>query len=105
MATDKRPPSGVSSTRKRIEEAMQKAEKEKLLHSARKRLETAMIGVKANEEHRYLDAVKAYHGYLKVLEEAKGIPEGSIVPSHFDVRSEMGELLLLSGVFWDLAKI
>ncbi|HUP55818.1 MAG TPA: CFI-box-CTERM domain-containing protein [Bdellovibrionota bacterium] len=96
---------GVSNTRKQIEKALQKAEKEKLLQGARKRLDVAMAGVKANEEHRWVDAVKAYHAYLKVLEELKGVGEGGLVPSHFDLKKEVGELLLVVGVYWDLTKI
>jgi hypothetical protein len=84
---------------------MQKVERDQLLQSARRRLEIAMTGVKANEQHKYIEAVKHYHAYLKVLEEVKGIPEGGLVPSHFNIQQEMGELVLLSGVYWDLAKI
>ena len=81
--------------------------RDKLLQSARKRLEVAMVGaVRANEQHRYVDAAKSYHAYLRVLEEVKGVGEGGLVPSHFDsTKAEMGELLLLVGVYWDLTKI
>src|SRR5262249_3769559 len=96
---------GPSRTRQQLDEAMQRLEREKLLQSARRRLEIAMAGVKANEQHKYVEAVKSYHGYLKILEEVKGVPEGGLVPSHFNFENEMGELLLLVGVYWDLAKI
>jgi hypothetical protein len=84
---------------------MQKVERDQLLQSARRRLEIAMAGVKANEQHKYVEATRAYHSYLKILEEVKGCTEGSLVPSHFNIQDEMGELLLLLGVYWDLTKI
>jgi hypothetical protein len=96
---------GPSRTRQQLDEAMQKVERDQLLQSARRRLEIAMAGVKANEQHRYVEAVKAYHGYLRILEEVKGCADGGLVPSHFNVDEEMGEILLLVGIYWDLAKI
>ncbi len=104
MASDKLD-SGISRTRQKIEEAMAKAEKEKLFKSAKRRLEVAMAGVKANEEHKYIEAVQNYHAYLRVLEEVKGVGEGALQPSLFDMKNEVGEVLLLVGVYWDLAKI
>jgi hypothetical protein len=40
-----------------------------------------------------------------VLERTKGVPKGGLEPKHFDMKKDIAELLLLSGVFWDLAKM
>jgi hypothetical protein len=64
-----------------------------------------MAGMKANGEHRYPDAARAYHQYLKALEDVKGVGEGGLIPANFDLKAEIGEVLLLVGVYWDLAKI
>lgn len=73
----------------------------------RKRLELAREGVRA-----YLDlknppeAVVKFKSYLRILEEWKNVHEGGLTPAHFQETDEdAAELLLVCGVYWDLAKI
>lgn len=69
------------------------------------RLELARTGIKHYENKRIRDAVECFITYLKILEEWKKVPEGELLPSHFDKKEEKGEMLLLAGVYWDLAKL
>lgn len=71
----------------------------------RKRLEMAKHGV---DKFKTKDAAKSasnFHTYIRVLEEYKGVPEGGLNPSHFDLKTEVPEILLLSGIYWDLVKL
>ena len=71
----------------------------------RQRLEIARLGVRNYQEHKLGDAVKAFYTYLRVLEDYKGVPENGLTPALFDKQKEMPEILVVSGVFWDLAKL
>lgn len=71
----------------------------------RKRLEMARAGVTAYTAGRMGEALKYFMWYLKILEEFKGVKAGTISPSHFDRKTELPEMIMLSGMFWDLAKI
>jgi hypothetical protein len=71
----------------------------------RTRINLAKAGVAAYDDSRAADAVKAFQAYIRVLEDWKGVHEGAIVPALFDQRREVAELLLISGVYWDLVKL
>ncbi len=71
----------------------------------RRRLNLAKHGV---DKFSTKDAAKSasnFHTYIRVLEEYKGVPEGSLSPAHFDMKTEVPEVLLLSGIYWDLVKL
>ncbi len=71
----------------------------------RQRLEIARQGVRHYQEHKLGDAVKSFYTYLRVLEDFKSVPENGLTPALFDKQKEMSEILVVSGVFWDLAKL
>ncbi|MGZ3688961.1 MAG: CFI-box-CTERM domain-containing protein [Bdellovibrionota bacterium] len=96
---------GISAARKRIEKQMEdqeEARRRKLLHQ---RIDIARQGVIAFQKHRVGDAVKAFHMYLHILEDLKNCNEGGLLPHMFDVRRDIQELLLISGVYWDMVKL
>jgi len=70
-----------------------------------KRLDHARMGFKQYRDHKVMDAVQSYHTYLKILEEWKQVPEGGLRPDHFDAKKDAAEMLLLTGVYWDLVKV
>ena len=49
-------------------------------------------------------AVDHYSKYLNALALWKGTTENKLSPSHFDKEQDLGELLLISHVYWDMAK-
>lgn len=70
-----------------------------------KRLDYARAGFKQYREHKVLEAVQSYQTYIKILEEWKQVPEGGLRPDHFHIQKDSNEMLLLTGVYWDLVKV
>jgi hypothetical protein len=94
-----------SRARASIEEAIKKAEEEHRRRMLRHRIDVARAGVKLYKEKKIGEAVKMFHTYIRILEDWKGVNEGGLTPKLFDKEKDVAELLLISGVFWDLAKL
>jgi hypothetical protein len=103
MASDDRPLS--MRARKKVKEQMEKAERERLMKLFQRRMELARDGALAYREGKLKEAVQNYYSYIEILERTKGVGRDKLEPTHFDTQKDVAELLLLSGVFWDLAKI
>lgn len=84
---------------------MEYNEKMHRLAMLRRRIELAQGGVRALEAKKIPEAVKSFRSYLRILEDWKSVPEGGLTPSLFDVKADVAELLLISGVYWDLTKM
>jgi hypothetical protein len=84
---------------------MEYAEKMHRLAMLRRRIELAQSGVRAYQAGKITDAVRAFHSYLHILEDWKEVGEGKLTPALFDAKNDVAELLLISGVYWDLAKL
>ncbi len=107
---DQDPPKGKversrRERRNKIQIAIEQAEEERRKELFRKRLEIANQGLKNFQDGKIQDAVKNFQLYLKILEQWKGVGENGLLPSHFDRNKERAEILLVSGVYWDLAKL
>ena len=63
------------------------------------RLEHARKGIAAFKLRKIGDAVRSFQNYLRTLEEIKGAVEGGLNPSHFDIKNEQQELLMVSGIY------
>lgn len=100
--TEKR---AITRARRHAEMQMEYNEKAHKLAMLRRRIELAQAGVRAFENKKITEAVKAFHSYIRILEDWKGVPEGKLTPAHFDTKADVAELLLISGVYWDLAKL
>jgi hypothetical protein len=96
---------GFLTVRKRIESALETADQERKRKLLLLRLDLARSGMAAYERGDITTAVRSYLGYLKLLEEAKNVPEGGLMPSHFNLKTDLPELMTVSGIYWDLAKI
>lgn len=94
-----------AAIRSRIEAQIEQAERRRKQDMLRRRLEIAGRGVKQYELGKITEAVKQFETYIRILEEWKGAPEGGLTPEHFDKKTEVAELLLISGIYWDLAKV
>ncbi|OFZ73303.1 MAG: hypothetical protein A3K03_10730 [Bdellovibrionales bacterium RIFOXYD1_FULL_44_7] len=111
MADDKFPKKptqqtgGKASLRTRIQESIDHAHAEHKRELFQRRIDLARRGVRDYSLKRMADAVKAFEMYLRILEEWKGVPEGGLHPGVFDLKKETPELILISGVYWDLAKL
>jgi hypothetical protein len=91
--------------RDRIQAQMDQAVEAHRQELFRHRIELARGGVRSYSLRRVPEAVKSFHTYLKILEDWKKVPEGTLSPSLFDPKIDAAELLLISGVYWDLVKL
>lgn len=91
--------------RKGIEAAIEAAKEQHKRQLKVRRIEIARNGLKLYKEKKFGEAVKQFHTYLQILEDMKGVSEGQLRPSHFDLKRDAPEMMLISGVYWDLAKL
>lgn len=96
---------GTKKRKRGIQAALDAADEERRRKLQGQRIDIARMGVLAYQKHKVGDAAKAFHSYLRILEELKGCQEGGLMPTHFDFKKDLQELLLISGVYWDLAKM
>lgn len=105
MAKEPGKPSIMDRARKQVEQQLKLAEDERRKQLIKKRLEFITNGLAAAKQKKYAEAVVYYQSYVKLLEDWKGVNDGSLTPANFDYTREMGDLLMLSGLYWDLAKV
>lgn len=91
--------------RDQLEKNRVKAEEKRIADLMRMRMEVARKGITAYKDGRIPDAIKEYHAYLKILEDVKNVGEHGLAPSLFDTKKDVVELLLVAGIYWDLAKV
>lgn len=91
--------------RSRIQQSIDAAEEKRKKELFKRRIDLARKGLKDYQERKIGSAVNAFSTYLKVLEEFKGVPEGGLTPALFDLEKDIHELLLISGVYWDMVKL
>src|SRR3712207_5824265 len=103
--SDKEPKTGLRGMRKRMQEQIERAEAAHKLQWQQRRAELANAGVRAYNQKKMSEAVRHFHTYLHILEDMKQVPEGGLRPSLFDSKKDIAELLLISGIYWDLAKL
>jgi hypothetical protein len=95
----------LSRTRKHIQQRIDQQEQAKKLELQRRRIEIAGKGVTAYAKKDTVGAALAFKSYLSILEDIKGAPDGGLSPTHFDKKKEVAEMVLITGVLWDLVKL
>jgi hypothetical protein len=91
--------------RKQVERQMAEQENEVKRSLMKKRIEFVTQGLRALSKQNVAEAILGFRNYIKLLEDFKGVDEGALTPSNFDNAKEFGDLLLLSGVYWELTKL
>lgn len=100
---DERPVS--SRAQRKVREQIEKQERERLKDLFKKRMDLARNGTAFYREKKFKQALECYYQYLSVLEKWKNVKSTGLEPKHFDSQKDVAELLLLSGIYWDLAKL
>lgn len=95
----------ISYARRKVENELKRAEEERRRKLLYKRIEFARLGLVSYQKHKMGEAIKAFQAYIKILEELKGVGEGGLGPSHFDSKKDLSELVMISGIYWDLVKL
>jgi hypothetical protein len=88
-----------------VQGSVDSAEEERRKKLLNYRLDVARRGIVAFKNNQLMEAVNSFHQYLMILEEVKNVAEGGLSPACFDVKKDIAELLMISGVYWDLAKL
>ena len=89
--------------RRKYKAQMEKVARENYIARFNKRMELAKLGVESQKNRNFRQALQCYLSYVDILKRSKG--GGELVPSAFDVKNDSAELLMLTGIYWDLAKI
>jgi hypothetical protein len=89
--------------RRKYKAQIEKAARDNYIARFNKRMELAKLGVESQKNRNYRQALQCYLSYVDILQRSKG--GGELVPSAFDVKNDSAELLMLTGIYWDLAKI
>lgn len=95
----------VTRAKRKVQRQIEDQERDRKNKLLKRRIEIAVTGVKAQEAGKTMEAMGHYMNYLHLLEDWKGVKSGGLTPTHFDKSKDLYELLLISGMFWDLAKI
>ena len=95
----------LEHARAKIRERITMAEEAKKITMQRQRIELVGRGVVAYSEKDLVHAANSFKGYIKILEDLKGVPAGGLAPSHFHAKDDLAEMMLISGVYWDLVKL
>jgi len=95
----------LSRARKQIQEQIELQEQKRRVELQRRRIEIAQKGVKHFNENHLVEAVGAFRTYLSIVEDIKNVPKGGLSPAHFDQKKDMAEMVLITGVYWDLIKL
>jgi hypothetical protein len=91
--------------KKQIERQMAVQEDVQRRALMKKRLDFVTSGLELLSKHKAAEAVIAFRNYIKLLEDFKGVGDGGLTPAHFDYSKDLGDLLLLSGIYWELTKL
>ncbi len=86
-----------------------KKEKKKNLDALNRRyqqrISVAKQGKIAMEANDFLNAIKCYNTYFKIIADVKEVSDKRINPGLFSPDTELSEMMLISHIYWDLAKI
>ncbi len=91
--------------RQKVQEKISREERNRDALMFRQRIEVARAGVLFYQHGKYKEALEHYYKYLGILERSKNLKSGQLEIKHFDTKKDIAELLLLSGIFWDIAKL
>jgi len=89
--------------RRKYKAQIEKAARENHIARFTKRMELAKLGVEAQKNKNFRVALQYYLAYIDILQRGKGVTD--LNPKDFDSKADSAELLMLTGIYWDLAKI
>lgn len=95
----------LTTVRRKIERELAFKEEENHRRLRAIRLDIARNGLAAHKNHQFGEAVRNFNRYLAILEELHKSGPGGLLPSHFDSQRDQPELLMISGIYWDLVKL
>lgn len=94
-----------SKVRKSIQEAFDRQMLQAQRENWKKRMMLARKGMEHYDNAKWAEALKVFRDYIGILETHYSLPPGGLHPSIFVTEKEKGEILLIAGIYWDMAKI
>lgn len=91
--------------RSRIEKQLRRQQEEQRKELLRKRVEIAKEGLRLMQAGRVVEAIKHYQQYILILEFWKKCGRDGLTIDLFDRTKDLYEIVLLSGIYWDMAKL
>ena len=97
--------STLNYVRRKIEKEREIAEFERKRKLKNRRIELARAGYHAYHNRKFAEATRSFQAYIRILEDINDVKPGGLKPSHFDPKKDLSELLMISGIYWDLVKL
>lgn len=91
--------------RSRIEKQLKRQQEEQRKDLLRRRVEIAKEGVQLAQAGKPLESMRKYQQYILILEMWKKSGRDGLTLDLFDRSKDLYEIVLLSGIYWDLAKL
>ncbi|MBS1962277.1 MAG: hypothetical protein JST04_08685 [Bdellovibrionales bacterium] len=103
-ATKKERPSRTI-LRSRIEKQLRRQQEEQRKELLKKRVEIAKEGIRLSASGHTIESIRKYQQYILILEMWKKCGRDGLTLDLFDRTKDLYEIVLLSGIYWDLAKL
>jgi len=91
--------------RSRIEKQLRRQQEEQRKELLKKRVEIAKEGIKLSQSGHTVESVRKYQQYILILEMWKKCGRDGLSLELFDKTKDVYEIVLLSGIYWDMAKL
>jgi hypothetical protein len=91
--------------RSRIEKQLRRQQEEQRKELLKKRVEIAKEGIRLSQTGHTIESVRKYQQYILILEMWKKCGRDGLTLDIFDKTKELYEIVLLSGIYWDMAKL
>lgn len=91
--------------RSRIEKQLRRQQEEQRKELLKKRVEIAKEGVRLYSSGNIIEGMKKYQQYILILEMWKKCGRDGLTMDLFDKQKDIYEIVMLSGIYWDMAKL
>ncbi len=103
--TDKKERPSRTILRSRIEKQLRRQQEEQRKDLLRRRIEIAKEGVRLSQSGHPIESIKKYQQYILILEMWKKSGRDGLTIDLFDRTKDLYEIVMLSGIYWDMAKL
>jgi hypothetical protein len=103
--TEKKERPSRTILRSRIEKQLRRQQEEVRKDLLKKRVEIAKEGIRLSQAGRTVESVRKYQQYILILEMWKKCGRDGLSLDLFDKTKDLYEIVLLSGIYWDMAKL
>jgi hypothetical protein len=105
MTTEKKERPSRTILRSRIEKQLRRQQEEQRKELLKKRVEIAKEGIRLAQAGNTIESIRKYQQYILILEMWKKCGRDGLTLDLFDKTKDLYEIVLLSGIYWDLAKL